>query len=124
MSPAVLPGDILHLEVVSSESLKLGEIAVFKHQGILIAHRIVDRNLKQKIFIEKGDKKFQPYEISFESIIGKVVAIERNNRIISLDSGFKRIFNRIIAHFSYNKFKLIMLLSRLIKKKRNEQGDL
>jgi hypothetical protein len=46
-----------------------------------------------------------------------VVAIERNDRVKPLDGGSNRIINRIIAHFSYNKFKLIMLLSRLIKKK-------
>lgn len=117
MSPVILPGDILHLEVVSSHSLRLGEIAVFKHKGKLIAHRVVDKDLKRKIIIEKGDKKFQPYEIPFESIIGKVVAIERNDRVKPQDGGSNRIINRIIAHFSYNKFKLIMLLSRLIKKK-------
>jgi len=118
MRPEILPDDILHLEIVPSDSLKLGEIAVFKHRGKLIAHRVVAKDLPKKIIIEKGDGKFQPYEIHFDSIIGKVIAIERNERIKSLDYGSRRIYNRIIAHFSYNKFKLIMLLSRLISKKR------
>ena len=111
MRPEILPGDNLQITPAAPETIKVGDIFVFKKEGRIIAHRVL-RNLPgQRRFLEKGDGKFQPYLIDYADVIGKVTAVERAGICRTLGHRSQRIRSRIIAFCSLNKYRLIIILS-------------
>lgn len=113
MRPEILPGDNLQIAQVSAETLRAGDICVFKKDGRLIAHRVLRNFPAQRRFQEKGDGKFQPYLVDYADVIGKVNAVERAGVRRTLDRPTQRFRSRFIAFFSLNKYRLIMLFSRI-----------
>ena len=113
MHPEIMPGDILQIEIVRPEKLRVGDIALFQKDDKLIAHRIVHIDNRQNILVEKGDSKFMPYQINFDSVKGRVIAVERNGQKIVL-KGVKSTFRSYcIAAVSYYKYKFVTFLSKI-----------
>jgi len=81
MYPCVQPGDTLHIESRSIEDVKVGDITVIRHEGLLFGHRT----------IAKGEDEDGPYIVTRpdrskhgsdgptygENILGVVTRIER-----------------------------------------------
>lgn len=118
MRPEILPGDILIIKKVDVKEVKNGDIAVFKSGVHLIAHRIVGKNLRKGYFIEKGDGKYRPFKISSDSVIGKVINVQRGGRRIKVDSFALNIRSKLIAFLSYWKFILIDSTSNIRRRLR------
>jgi hypothetical protein len=88
MYPTVRAGDVLRIQSCRAADVSVGDIAVGRKPGFLFAHRVIG----------KGMKKGRAYIISRpdlsqvgsdgptfdESLLGKVVAIERNGRSVPL----------------------------------------
>lgn len=89
MYPVIRPTDKLHIELKTAEQIKVGEVAVYRRNNRLFAHRTID----------KGNSNGAPYIItrpdnaksgndgpSFdENIVGVVSAIERKRKIFSVE---------------------------------------
>ena len=76
MSPLI--GDGYDLIVEHKGGIGLGDIVIFKHQGRVMAHRVVRvlQNKDRAVFVTKGDNSTGfDSPISREQIIGKVVMI-------------------------------------------------
>lgn len=96
MYPLLHPGDKL---IVIPQLPKTGDIGVFCHQDILIAHRLIKADNCHYYF--KGDaliKSDNPVKAS--DVLGTVVARKRNNKTTSTNQLLFRLFKKLIPKLS------------------------
>ena len=82
MTPNVNKGDAViveKLDIDEIKKIKIGEILVFKKEGKIIVHRVVQKNKiteDEYYFYTKGDNNnsYDGYPISIDNIIGVVKA--------------------------------------------------
>ena len=76
MAPNYYRGDAVIYEKIKPEDLKKGDILVFKHNDIIITHRIVDIKVKRGVrhFTTKGDanENSDVYTSTDDNVVGKV----------------------------------------------------
>lgn len=76
MRPVFSRGDSVLFEYADPENIKVGDVVVFKHNNIIVVHRIVNVSTKNDLyyFNTKGDAndKQDNFEIKEKEIIGKV----------------------------------------------------
>jgi signal peptidase I len=99
MLPAIRDGD--HALVSHGcAGVRPGDVIVFRHKGTLIAHRVlrIKGGDDAPTFVTKGDNapQFDP-RLSAGEIVGRVLAVERGGRFMSLDTAAWRILGRLIA---------------------------
>lgn len=80
MVPTICDGDILRVDPQIRP--QLGEIAVFPHQGRLVAHRIIVA--KGNLLITAGDASYGMREsVNTADVLGIVRTVSRNGRTIT-----------------------------------------
>ena len=86
MHPTIRHGDLITVEPVEPSELKRGDIILYRLQDSFIAHRIV--SIKERdgcglIFILRGDASATCDDaVESEQVLGKVICLERDHRII------------------------------------------
>ncbi|MBZ5701968.1 MAG: S24/S26 family peptidase [Acidobacteriia bacterium] len=103
MLPWVRPDDIAMIHNASPETVRCGDVVLFRRGDRLFVHRIVEkRGLRlTRRFLAKGDAN--PHAdgvIGREEILGRVVKLYRGNRLIDLDSPGQLMLGLLIAQFS------------------------
>ncbi len=111
MRPSILDGDVLIVEPIEPDVIKIGDIILYQADASMIAHRVIDiekvasssfhsasmpslcsvSNAERKqapcmhySFILRGDASYSYDEpVYAEQILGKIVALERHNRSIN-----------------------------------------
>ena len=98
MYPTILHEDVITVEPVKVESIKVGDIVLYQSENSVIAHRVVKIKNKsdihtdsqssvlstQSCFILRGDARPAGDDpINAEQILGKVVSVERNGCCIN-----------------------------------------
>ena len=79
MFPFLRHGDIVQIETVDVEKLKIGDVIVFKTEDKWVAHRLIKRNIKQNLFYTRGDgKTVKDIPITPEQIKGVVTKIVKS----------------------------------------------
>jgi uncharacterized repeat protein (TIGR01451 family) len=99
MFPAICDGEVLQIQEVNAADLRKGDIILFRDGTAFRAHRLISADLKNDIFITRGDASFDPDQpICAAQILGKVVAKKSS----PIDSGFftSRKFSRWTNLFS------------------------
>ena len=89
MYPTLRPGDIGVIEHCATETLKTGDIIVFKAGGHLVAHRLIAIRKENNhfLFTAKGDKNsFSDPEFSDEMLVGRIKEIQRKGTKISTNA--------------------------------------
>lgn len=99
MLPLMKKGD--HVLVAHGhDGIRRGDVVVFQQWNILIIHRVIDIHQHQPVpaFLTKGDNApgFDP-PIGAHKVIGRVLAIERDNQYLKLDTTKWRILGWFIA---------------------------
>jgi signal peptidase I len=99
MLPLIQPGDRL-LVLHGSEGVRRGDVIVFWRAGRLIAHRVLSifDSCPGLAVVTKGDNapwRDQPLEAS--EIVGRVLAIERDDKRVDLDTPTWRVLSWLIA---------------------------
>ena len=74
MIPTIADGDVLHVESAHPESLKVGDIVLFRQGAGFKAHRIIGK--RRDLLSTRGDAGVDIDEIGPEQIVGKVIARE------------------------------------------------
>ena len=96
-------------------NLKVGDIIVYRSSSQMICHRLV-RKLDQgdnKILYVRGDAARGLGEpVTEQMLIGKVVGITKDNRVIMLTGKWRKIINILIVRFG----PFIAEATRLIKR--------
>ena len=99
MFPLLQEGDKV-LVTHNNNGIRNGDVIVFHLSEIVVIHRVlrIYGSKTKPIFLTKGDNtpRFD-YPIGISKIVGRVIAIERGNRYMLLDTTKKRILSRFIV---------------------------
>lgn len=112
LSGSMLPlfhiGDKVLVQSINPDKIKVGHIVVFKNQDKLIFHRIIRKfyNNSNLSFLQKGDNSVNAEILNSESILGKVIAVRKRNKIICLNDKTWKIINQFITIISYSIYYL------------------
>jgi signal peptidase I len=84
MLPTIADGDVLHIESANPDSLRVGDIVLFRQGAEFKAHRIVGKH--RELFSTRGDAGVDIDEIGKDQILGRVIAKEcrQTGRTISV----------------------------------------
>jgi len=97
MYPFIRDGDIIEIERVNVQQIKLGDIIFYHNEDRdIVAHRVIRKSSGNlgPLFITKGDANSDSgEEVQPDKILGRVIAIERNGQKIRLG----RFINRFIS---------------------------
>ena len=115
MLPWVRPGDVVVIHSASPDTVRCGDVVLFRRGDRLYVHRIVERRGLRggARFLAKGDAN--PHAdgiIGQEEILGRVLSLYRGNRLIDLDSPGQLMLGLLIAQFSRSS-SLGYLLARV-----------
>ena len=89
MQPLIPDGATVTVQAVEPERVRVGHVAVFRHAGGLVAHRII-RVLNEAgglVFLEKGDRSLSAGRLPAADLIGVVTEIEGNGSRRRLNDG-------------------------------------
>ena len=94
MLPFLKSDTLMAVHKTDIKDIRIGDIALFKKDDITIAHRVFKKiNLDGRFFLKaKSDISFIPEPlISYEELIGKVVAFKGFGREIKIDNFIFRL---------------------------------
>lgn len=105
MSPFLSQGDTLSLISIKFQGLRRGDIIVYRTNEHLCVHRLIHKLKKDNncfALIAKGDNvyHFDQLPISKEQLVGKVISIRKNKRVIDLERTSWKIINYLLACIS------------------------
>jgi signal peptidase I len=104
MYPSVRDGDTLLVGGLDSCAPRLGDVVLcMRTETRLAVHRVVRRRWRdgQERYLVKGDRSPTPDGwLPCEAIVGRVVAIERNGRMMRLDGLLGRVAGHVAAVLS------------------------
>lgn len=111
MSPFIKLGDDVFVKQESLSSLSIGDVVVVIRETDFVTHRLV--KISQDNYLCKGDNTYIPdLPVSGEQIFGKVIAIERASKRISLDNKHWKIRNRVLGRLGNLESQIYVLALR------------
>jgi RimJ/RimL family protein N-acetyltransferase/translation initiation factor IF-1 len=122
MYPIIRPGDVVQVRPVEWTALRRGDILYYERECRLVAHRVMVPAFDDAApIIAKGDtlENFDP-PILPEQLMGRVEALERGSRIISLVDrrarGVQRLAAELSGPYSSLFWKVAALRRRILRK--------
>lgn len=101
MWPFLKPSRRIIVKKVDPESLKLGDLVVYRDGGHMICHRFIRRIISAGAgtMYTQADAAClsQPAEISEEALAGKVIAVMNGKAVLSLEGPLRRCVNILIV---------------------------
>ncbi len=95
MFPAIRDGDILKVEPVKGKEIRLGDVILYRTADERMAvHRAIKKFFQNDklVLVTKGDSNTsKKEEVLLDEVLGRVKALERNGRRISLDHGLGKL---------------------------------
>lgn len=120
MYPFIKSGDRIVVRKLSAEDLKIGDIILYKSNrgSQSICHRLVRKEKSEKgmMLFVRGDTAIASEAVSEDCLIGQVVDIIRNGKVMSLNSGARVIINWFIARFYIYLRPLLVWAHKLLRK--------
>ena len=105
---------------ISLEEARIGDIVAYRRDeshSVLTNHRVIriGKDRGQRYLITKGDRNiYRDFPlISPEDVLGKVVSIERNGRVTSLETPFYRLLGYLKARLSLGLWILGVLKRKI-----------
>lgn len=124
MQPLIEVQDRILAERVGPSEVRPGDIILFKNCHVLVTHRVI-RIFKQAgktVVLQKGDAGGSVGIIASESVLGKVVAIEKNGRLLRLNRGYVRFLNGFLWIKNCYWYRLNVKISVIKGRLRNKPG--
>ena len=100
MVPLIAAGDEVVVERAGADRLRRGDIVLYTVDGALHIHRLLTRRRhgNATLLVTKGDTTLNPDQPwREEQLLGKVVAIRREDRTIDLEAGKWRAINHLLG---------------------------
>lgn len=121
MSPLIRKGDLLTVKPITFAEAQIGDVVAFRRderQSVLTTHRVIQkgRDHGRAYLITKGDRSLYrdlPTVVP-EQILGKVVAIEKQGRVISLETPRHRLVAYLMARRSLGLWILRVVWSKIL----------
>ena len=113
MHPFIEPGSRVFMESISVQEYRKGDIICFiKDLPTVFAHRLVKKTIANWIpcFLEKGDNVYGFSAVPVNRILGRLIKIEQNNKIINLNSSYWKTVNYLLALIASLQVVLLKLL--------------
>jgi len=118
MAPLIRDGDVLTVEPAGPETLRVGDVALHRIGGEqVVAHRVLARRAErgEVLLTTRGDALSGPHDrVCAEEVLGRVVEVERDGRVLRLDRGPWRVLGLVAAKL----LPLRALVARLVKAAR------
>jgi len=124
MRPLIEVQDRILAKRVAPSEVQPGDIILFKNSDVLVTHRVIrifKRNGKTMI-LQKGDAGGSAGTIAPESVLGKIVAIEKKGRLLRLDRGYVRFLNGFLGFKNCYWYRLNVKISVIKGPLRNKPG--
>jgi signal peptidase I len=121
MFPYLLNQEQVNVEPVWDKSIQIGDILVFQFDDKWVAHRLI--KIKGSRYITNGDfciKKDAP--LLHDEIIGRVIAVYRKNKVISLNSSKRKRLNYILAKISVFLPPMVWISSKINRVRKRFAG--
>jgi signal peptidase I len=98
MRPLIHHGDVA-LVVHGTAGVRVGAIILFRQKGGLIAHRVLHRARRPEgdVFFAQGDNAAIIDEVQADHVIGRVLAVQRGDRHLRLDTRLWMALGWLIA---------------------------
>src|SRR5258707_4465025 len=128
MQPWVRPKDIAMIRQISIESVRCGDVVLFRRQNRLLVHRIVEKrgSLNASQLFSKGDAHpTSDGVVQEQELLGRVMRIYRNGRRIDLDAPRQLALGLFISQLSlhsrfwYPLAKLAAIVTRPVRRRIN-----
>jgi signal peptidase I len=100
MAPLIVAGDEVVVEWASADGLRRGDIVLYTVGGAFHTHRLLARRRRggATLLVTKGDTALNPDQPwREEQLLGRVVAIRREDRTIDLEGGKWRAMSRLLG---------------------------
>jgi|GEM_PF-395819 len=92
MYPFIRDGDVINIQPVNVNTLKVGNIAFYRSVGNrLVAHRIINKDYynDELILTTRGDALWSSNEqVAANRILGQVVSVQRGQKVVKFNEGF------------------------------------
>jgi len=88
MHPTIRDGEAISIAAVSPDEVVRGDVVLCRHDNRVLAHRVVAVTARGagRVFQLRGDAKAACDEpVSADGVVGRVIAIHRNGRLVGLD---------------------------------------
>ena len=124
MAPLFAVGDRVLVRKVRVKDIKVGNIVFFKGRNVDLAHRVVGKFYKngQLYFLQRGDQGGPGGIVLAESVLGMVVAVEKNGRLLRLEYGCGRIANTFLGMHNYASYWMCAGVDAIKKKLSDKPG--
>ena len=106
MYPAIRDGETVTVTPVAPAAVARGDIVLFRYGRRLLAHRVVEVTMSgsERIFELRGDAKAaSDGPVPGAAIVGRVVEVRRNGRLVPLAGARARVRRRVRATLSRAK---------------------
>ena len=120
MSPIIRSGDLVTIVQFEASDLALGDVILFRNNGKFFLHRIIKKyfiNNSTK-FITKGDflTTSDPC-IESEQILGKLITLERGNRVINFNTIWMVKLGTLIVSIQSIQYPFLIVFLEILKLK-------
>jgi signal peptidase I len=124
MQPLFDVHDRVLAERVNSVNLRPGNIILFKNSHALVTHRVMKKyyEMGQLLFLQRGDAGGPAGLIPAESVIGKIVALEKNGTVLRLDRGKGRIIDTFFGITNCSCYRSGIKVAAIKKQLRDKCG--
>ena len=111
MAPFLRPGDKVLVQPAQPEALRVGDLIVARRAGEFITHRLV--RIGKNEYYTKGDRsRYLDPPLTLDSIIGKVIEIERPGRIVDMQAGYWRLVNALLGRINWWQANVFVFLRK------------
>jgi len=99
MRPMIEVGDIVRVGRVEPDGVRVGDILAFQDGQNVVVHRIIgkSRSGRQLSFRHGGDAGGLSGSIAAQQLIGRVLAVKREGREVSLDTPWFTVSNKVLG---------------------------
>ena len=124
MHPLIDINDKVLVKRIFPSEVRLGDIILFKSDDALVMHRVIkiEEQNGRMMILQKGDASLNAGVTDSESIIGKVVAIEKKGKILSLDSGRGKVINNFLGFINSVFYRFNLKISGIKQWLRDKPG--
>ena len=111
MHPFLRHGRQVEIQPVGTCDIQIGDVAIYTMDNGLIAHRVIKKMIVDdtSCFVCKGDASSRMEKVSGDKVLGKIVAVCRENSVVPLNRFRNRFWNRFIATLSLWSTKSYLL---------------
>ncbi len=124
MSPLISVQDRILVKKVESHNIKPRDIILFKNSTVFVTHRVLKsiRENGKVMILQRGDAGGSAGLIDSESVLGKVIGVEKKVRVLSLHKGKGRLLNRYFGLRNYLSYRFNQNIRLFKQRLRDKPG--